>query len=88
MNVIAKPQEPIAIKKAFAEEHCQAEAYPGKKGNDDVVPMPANFNESQRQVAKDACEISVLSVLLSSTSLLQLLSITGLTRRAAVTAIS
>ncbi len=40
-----------------------AEAYLGTKVNDAVVTVPAYFNDSQRQVTKDAGSIAGLNVL-------------------------
>merc|ERR1719384_2013590 len=40
-----------------------AEAYLGAKVNDAVVTVPAYFNDSQRQVTKDAGTISGMNVL-------------------------
>jgi L1 cell adhesion molecule like protein len=40
-----------------------AEAYLGRKCSDDVITVPAYFNDSQRQATKDAGSIAGLNVL-------------------------
>jgi len=76
VNSSGKPKIQVEYKsesKTFAPEEISsmvlvkmketAEAYLGRKCSDDVITVPAYFNDSQRQATKDAGSIAGLNVL-------------------------